>query len=1455
MHLTQSPTPGLHRVMFKGDSITFTLTLSEDRPGRAWLRTNLGHGRTIRREIIRAVTKSEPMLAHDWYDIPMVCVRPCCHQLTLGLSEVGHFEAKCYFLESDETTPVWPQGANVCVNVAPADTCCANIIYNAFVRQFGPNRSGAFKASHDHAEMVKRLDDRGYTVIPPSGTFRDLIAHLDFIIGHLGCRILHLLPVNPTPTTYGRMGRFGSPYAALNFTAVDPALAVFDPKATPLEQFIELVDAVHARSAKIIIDIAPNHTGWAAGLHETHPEWLVRDKDGRIEAPGAWGVIWEDLTRLDYGYKELWQYMADVFLTWCRRGVDGFRCDAGYMIPEPAWRYIIASVREAFPDTLFFLEGLGGKISVTRDLLNIAGFNWAYSELFQNYDRHQIEHYLPGALGISEEDGIMIHFAETHDNNRMAAVSAVYAAMRTALCALCSVVGGFGFANGVEWFATEKINVHDASSLNWGAPHNQVERIRRINLLLRSHPAFFDQTDLRLIQKGPGNAMVLLRHYRPADKRLIIAVNLDCEHPSVASWNADEAGIHDISFHDLLDDREAGVDISDGLRRLHLMPGQVCCLTPDPDDRNLLTADPSVVFSIPDRTRRQCLRALALDVRQFYYGTSDLSEFDPDTAAGALAADPTGFCRDMNPHSAEPRVTSWRWPEDNRRQVMIPPDHFLMLRAPGPFRAALMETVDTVQTAVAVANSIRADDGSHFTIFPPRSPRKRHIEAMLKFSLFGSDRHTHINAHLLFLTDAENIRVHRQFDRRRLLKSPLCFLDTNRRGGMMRAHAAWGVLQSKYDGLLCANMHPDFPVDRRMMLIRCRAWLVFQGYSQEISIDALSRFTGDYKAGCCWEFCMPSGQGQHVMLNVLAQMVPDRNQVNLFFSRRIATGRNDQLPAGKPVTIIIRPDIDDRGFHENTKAYLGAEHAWPSKCRHRSNGFLFQPAPDRGLDMQASSGIFVWEPEWHYMVHLPLDAERGMDAHTDLFSPGYFKLVLKGDETVLMTASADIERPEGDKAGPGAPPATAIMPSSPLKPGEAMTAALKHYVVRRENLKTVIAGYPWFLDWGRDTLIAARGLISAGMLDETGPILKQFARFEKNGTLPNMIRGDNAENRDTSDAPLWFFVACDEFITAANDPGLLDARCGSRTIRKVLVSIAESYMTGTPNGIHMDPDSGLIFSPSHFTWMDTNFPAATPRMGYPVEIQALWYYALRFLSRVDIDKRSIRWTELAGRVERAMRDLFYRKKEGYLSDCLHAGPGVSAAAAAPDDALRPNQLYAVTLGAVVDTDMIRRIVHSCESLIVPGAIRSLADRPVTHPLPVVSNGRSCNDPHRPYQGVYTGNEDTRRKPAYHNGTAWTWVFPAFCEAWHIAYGATGGNTALALLGSSSLLMNRGCAGQIPEILDGDYPHTQKGCDAQAWGVSEWLRVWNLLRNNIDQHKQGASEPFKTTLNPRRSYEP
>jgi glycogen debranching enzyme len=201
---------------------------------------------------------------------------------------------------------------------------------------------------------------------------------------------------------------------------------------------------------------------------------------------------------------------------------------------------------------------------------------------------------------------------------------------------------------------------------------------------------------------------------------------------------------------------------------------------------------------------------------------------------------------------------------------------------------------------------------------------------------------------------------------------------------------------------------------------------------------------------------------------------------------------------------------------------------------------------------------------------------------------------------------------------------------------------------------------------------------------------------------------------------------------------------------------------------------------------------------------------------------------MADRVRTSINALYYQEALGYYADCLHGPAGRPAKACRPDDALRPNQLFAVTLGAVSDPRRMEMIVTACEELLVPGAIRSLADRPVKVPLAVYHQERLLNDPHHPYQGRYAGDEDTRRKPAYHNGTAWSWVFPSYCEARSMLYGEDSRGAARALLTSALDLMGSGCLNHIPEIQDGDAPHRSRGCDAQAWSVSEVYRVWQLL---------------------------
>ena len=1419
--IEQIPRPGSRQLHFVGDTLTFHLRVPEAWDGQAWLRTSLGHGRSVRREIIRQVDRAENPLGRCWYDIPMTAVGSGHFRLTVALTEVGHFEAKAYFLSQDRTDPLWPPGTNTAVNVAPADTVCANIIYNAFVRQFGPNKSGAMA---DMGEAVKPLDDAGYTVIPPSGTFRDLIRELDFIIGHLGCRAIQLLPIHPTPTTYARMGRFGSPYAALSFTAVDPALAEFDPKATPLEQFIELVDAIHERGARIFIDIAINHTGWAASLHETHPQWLSREPDGQIETPGAWGVVWADLTRLDYRHRDLWQYMADVFLTWCRRGVDGFRCDAGYMIPTPAWRYIIGKVRDQYPNAIFLLEGLGGKISVTRDLLNWADFNWAYSELFQNYDRGQIEHYLPGAMKIADSDGSIIHFAETHDNLRLAATSPAYARMRTALCALLSHQGGFAFANGVEWLATEKIDVHGAPSLNWDAPENLVDHIRRLNAILGGHPAFAHSVTVEMIQDGPGNCIVAVRRPEKAADALLVVVNLDADKANRASWPRDRMPPGDPdALIDLLGGRQVTLAAAGEHLLLDLAPGQVVCLSGAPADLARIEALEARFPRSPERIVHQRLRAKALQVWRYYRGVGDLCDWDPDRAAAQLQASPVAYAQALNPSGAAARVVVWQLPVDCRREVMVPPGHFLLVRAPHPFRASIVEK----KAVMAVEESLTEEDGTAFVLFAPLPVPRRHKPHTLKLSVFDPDGAVHYDAPLLYLTEAGRVRVRKVFSRPRKRLTDIHMLGTNGRGGMCRAHAHWNRLPSRYDALLAANLSPRVPEDRRMLLTRMRGWVVFQGFSQEIGPDCLDAFGFDFDGPGCWEYHLPSGQGQHVVLRVGIRMRPEENAVEMAFYRHPADGVGERLADDTPVTLILRPDVEDRSFHETTKAFTGPEHRFPQAVSPREKGFVFHPDDGHALELAADRLDFFAESEWQYMVHHPQEAQRGLDPDSDLFSPGYFSGPLHGGQSALLTARVPgQEKPSAADADSLQRQVVDFFETVPQwePPTAALAKALDQYIVRRDAYATVIAGYPWFLDWGRDTLIVVRGIIAAGRHREALTIIQQFAAFEDRGTIPNMIRGSDTGNRDTSDAPLWLFRVCDELGAVKGQETVLATDCGGRTLGQVLIGIARAMMEGTPNGIVMDPASGLLFSPAHFTWMDTNYPAGTPRQGYPVEIQALWYAALEYLGRVD-PSSSASWRNMARTVRRSIVSLFFREDLGYLADCLHAAPGTAAADAVADDALRPNQLFALTLGAVSERDVTERVLLACQELLVPGAIRSLADRPVHPPLPIYRDGALVNDPDAPYIGVYGGDEDTRRKPAYHNGTAWTWVFPSFCEAWADCYGDGEHDTALAWLGSSSRLINDGCVGHVPEIVDGDAPHHRRGCDAQAWGVSELLRVW------------------------------
>jgi predicted glycogen debranching enzyme len=354
----------------------------------------------------------------------------------------------------------------------------------------------------------------------------------------------------------------------------------------------------------------------------------------------------------------------------------------------------------------------------------------------------------------------------------------------------------------------------------------------------------------------------------------------------------------------------------------------------------------------------------------------------------------------------------------------------------------------------------------------------------------------------------------------------------------------------------------------------------------------------------------------------------------------------------------------------------------------------------------------------------------------------------------------------------------------------------------------VIAGYPWFTDWGRDTLISLRGLcLATGRLDDARAILLEWSAAVSNGMLPNRFpdRGE-APEFNSVDAALWFVVAVHDFLDAAPDAAAHDRQA----LDSAVDAIVSGYARGTRYGIRAD-DDGLLAAGQpglQLTWMDARVGdrVVTPRIGKPVEVQALWLNALHIAGR-----QSERWRSFEARGRAAFAARFWNDAAGALHDVVD----VDHRAGTVDATIRPNQIFAVggLPVQVLDGERARRVVDTIEArLATPLGLRSLAP------------GEPGYTPH--YQGGAS-----ERDAAYHQGTVWPWLIGAFVEAWVRVRGSTAEARRAArarfldpLLGH----LDEAGLGHLPEIADGAAPHTPRGCPFQAWSVGEALRLTRLL---------------------------
>jgi len=1078
--------------------------------------------------------------------------------------------------------------------------------------------------------------------------------------------------------------------------------------------------------------------------------------------------------------------------------------------------------------------------------------------------------YLDHSTKSSQELGLLIHYSETHDNERLAKLGRLWSRLRNRLCAFTSVSGGYGFTCGVEWLAPERINVHSSRGLAWGNPDNLVPELARLNRLLAEHPCFFDGAKLTRLSPVDSPVYVVRRDSAEGEDSALVVVNNDLELPQPVALDAEALhGLGKLKFELSGQGLPKMKPVAKGGLEFTLEPGACYCLSAQAKPQGLNGED----YRHARAQAAWVLTALGrmLPIEQIpAFDWRSLARIVNENPVAVLAAcsssDPKQVRVDLErlmtsgtPATSENYAPVVVWGLlDCRRILLVPPGHWLLIQDSSPFRATLSFEGEYEPQHV---QSIETREGQVAYFAPQQTAGDAQIE-LQRYALTGQQVKAQVRflapepdldsggARPLSISNLSSLRdivstsreVKSEANAAHIREQPLVLL-TNGLGGMARLCVDLGAVKSKYDCLLGANLHPRLPVDRHIFAKRARVWVIADGFITPMDLRNLASFEPGPPA--IWHFIANAGDGRTVEIQVTANMLPGRNTTVLHFERPTASLSGDKhLPDECEVRLTVRVDIEDRNFHSETKRNGGAEHHFSSHTRPLESriGFAFTPAADRQLRVSADGGFYHQQEEWCENIPHPVEQSRGQAGSGDAYSPGWFDLPMVKGGSISLVVCADADDPtpvevQSSRISPGEKQIkSGVQPVFEENDvfGQQLLRAASAFVVRRDSGITVIAGYPWFLDWGRDSLICARGLLAAGMVEQVKQLLITFGRFASDGTLPNTIHGEDASNRDTSDAPLWYGIVCEE-VAALLGEELYQLKVNQEggTIAGVLSDFALNYVRGTPNGIRMDASSGLIWSPSHFTWMDTNHPAGTPREGYPVEIQVLWIRLLRQLQRIGGQTDGKRWRDLAEQAQESLQKYFWLEERGYLSDLLVAKAGQPAAEAVVDNALRSNQLLAVSLGLLSGKPAQRCVEAAALYLVVPGALRSLAPLPVSPLLPIYGNqGQLLNNPVEPYWGRYEGDEDTRRKPAYHNGTAWTWTFPIFCEAlaraWDCAPEAIA--AAKAYLGSMDRLLMEGCIGQIPEITDGDTPHAQRGCDAQAWGVTEALRVWRFLQN-------------------------
>ncbi len=649
------------------------------------------------------------------------------------------------------------------------------------------------------------------------------------------------------------------------------------------------------------------------------------------------------------------------------------------------------------------------------------------------------------------------------------------------------------------------------------------------------------------------------------------------------------------------------------------------------------------------------------------------------------------------------------------------------------------------------------------------------------------------------------------------------WLETNGLGGFSSSTVI-GLNTRRYHGLLVAATKP--PVGRMVLLSKLEEVLLIDGKPFELSANRypgtvhpqgfqyLTRFRLD-------PFPVFTYEVEGIEIEKTVFMIHGENSTVVQYS--LTKSRAD---APKTLHLELRPLIAFRDYH-STMHQNGSLNPAVEESAGLAAVTPYQGVPT--LYFAHNAPPLERTGDWYRNFEYDIERERGLDFREDLFNPLLLRFDLTaGSATVIASTEkhdatqateyrkAEIARRQ--RAGAASPVADEF--------AQALASAADQYIVSRGDQKTVIAGYHWFGDWGRDTMIALPGLtLPTGKHDVARSILRTFAKHVDQGMLPNRFpdAGETPEY-NTVDATLWFFEAARAYLAYTGDAEFVRTE-----LYPIFIDIIAWHVRGTRYGIKVDP-SGLLASGEpgvQLTWMDAKVDdwVVTPRRGKPVEIQALWYNSLCIMEdlagQFGDDAAQKRYRNMAAVASWAFNRLFWNEKTACLYDVVNGGP--------PDPSIRPNQIFAVSLAhSMLSPERARSVIEKVhQHLLTPYGLRSLAP----------------SDPQ--YRGRYTGSP-TCRDGAYHQGTVWPWLIGPFITAYVKVFGNNdrARRQAAEWLAPLQAHLPEAGLGQISEVYDGDAPHHPAGCMAQAWSVAEVLRAYVEDVKGIRPAAKARSQPVQ-----------